>query len=234
MEKGGDIWLLTLSDLLMLLTIFFVILFGMTFRKEEKSQQTLPPSVPSQTQARQAEIALPDVLERDLSSKDRSLEDRSFEDATAALETDLAALLSREERQQEVMVERYADRVVLTFPEQIVFDPGQAEMKPSAQVTLKKVASFIVERPHLIVEVQGHTDDQPIHTLRYPSNWELSVDRATQVTKAIIGLGVDPTRLSVKGFGEYRPAVPNDTEANRLRNRRVEIQFSTSPNDGTI
>jgi len=164
MEKGGDIWLLTLSDLLMLLTIFFVILFGMTFQKEEKSQQALPPSVQDQTQARQAGIDLPDVLERDLSFEDLSSKDRSLEQTTAALETDLTALLSREERQQEVMVERHADHVVLIFPEQIVFDPGQAEMKPSARVTLQKVASFIVERFHLIVEVQGYTDDQPIHT----------------------------------------------------------------------
>jgi len=81
----------------------------------------------------------------------------------------------------------------------------------------------------LAVEVQGHTDDRPINNMRYPSNWELSADRAMGVSKALIGLGVNPTRLSVKGFGEYRPHVPNDSDDHRLNNRRVEIQFSILP-----
>jgi len=155
--------------------------------------------------------------------------DPSLLSKSASVEKDLTAIFSREKGQQEVMVERVADLVILTFPERIVFDPGQAQLKPAAQTTLDKVASFIKERPYLIVEVQGHTDDQPISNTRYPSNWELSVDRATQVAKALIGLGVNPTHLSVKGFGEYHSLYPNDSDENRLKNRRVEIQFSSPP-----
>jgi len=119
----------------------------------------------------------------------------------------------------------------LTFPERIIFDPGQAQVKSSAQATLDKVADFIKERAYLIVEVQGHTDNQPINTVRYPSNWELSVDRATQVARALIGMGVNPLQLSVKGFGEYHCLYPNDSDENRLKNRRVEIQLSILPNE---
>ena len=123
--------------------------------------------------------------------------------------------LQREKGQSDVMIERIADRVTLTFPERIVFDPGQARLKPTCQTTLEKVASFIHDRPFLFVEVQGHTDDRPINTSRYPSNWELSVDWAMQVSRALIGLGVKPTQLSVRGFGEYRPLIPNDSDASR-------------------
>jgi len=214
-DKGTDIWLLTLSDLLMLLVICFVFLFAMGLQKQKEAA-----NISARTETRE-----------DQTKKQASVVNLnpSLATTSAAVEKDLTAILSREEGQQGVMVDRIADRVILTFPERIVFDPGQAQLKPAAEVTLGKVASYIKERSYLIAEVQGHTDDRPISNTRYPSNWELSVDRATQVAKALIGLGVDPTHLSVKGFGEYHPLCPNESDENRLRNRRVEIQLSIPP-----
>lgn len=220
-ERGSEIWLVTLSDLLMLLMIFFVVLFGMAMQREKKAPQPLQASVTTQTESKKNETFGHASAIPNLSTKDTN--------TSASLETDLIAALNREKGQQDVMIERIADLVILTFPERIVFDPAQAQLRPSAQTTLDKVASFINERPYLVVEVQGHTDDRPINNTRYPSNWELSVDRAVQVSRALIGLGVNPTQLSVKGFGKYRPHVPNDSDANRLTNRRVEIQFSVPP-----
>jgi chemotaxis protein MotB len=217
MERGNEIWLVTLSDLLMLLMIFFVVLFGMALQREKKAQPTAQATTTVQVEPRENEV--PDPA-RVISTKTNE---------SASLETDLIAALYREEGQSDVMIERIADRVILTFPERIVFDPGEARLKPTCQTTLDKVASFINDRPFLFVEVQGHTDDRPINNTRYPSNWELSVDRAMQVSKALIALGVNPTQLSVKGFGEYRPLIPNDSDAGRLTNRRVEIQFFVSP-----
>jgi chemotaxis protein MotB len=215
LDKGTDIWLLTLSDLLMLLVICFVLLFSMGLQEQKRAA-----SISARTRAEKDQIEKPaSVMQLKPSLPSKS----------ASVEKDLAAILRREKNQQEVMVERVADLVILTFPERIAFDPGQSQLKTAAQTTLDKVASFIKERPDLIVEVQGHTDDQPISNTRYPSNWELSVDRATQVAKALIGLGVDPTHLSVKGFGEYRSLCPNDSDENRLKNRRVELQFSSPP-----
>jgi len=215
MDKGTDIWLLTLSDLLMLLVICFVILFGMALPRQKEAA-----NISARTEAR-----------KDQTEKQASVGNvnPSLPTKPASVEKDLTTMLSREQDQQGVMVERIADRVILTFPEQIVFDPGDAQLKPAAQMTLSKVASFIQERSYLMAEVQGHTDDRPISNTRYPSNWELSVDRATQVAKALIGLGVNPTHLSVKGFGEYHPLCPNDSYENRLKNRRVEIQLSIPP-----
>ena len=120
--------------------------------------------------------------------------------------------------------------MVLTFPERIAFDTGQAVLKPSAEPILEKVGAFILTHSEMMVEIHGHTDDRPIRTPRYPSNWELSADRATQVAKSLIGRGINPTLVSVKGFGEHRALAPNDSELNRLRNRRVEIHFNIPDN----
>jgi chemotaxis protein MotB len=216
-DKGTDIWLITLSDLLMLLVIFFVILFSIQLQKH-------PPNISARAESKenQPEVA----IEKKVSAINT---DPSSPSMSASIEKDLIATLNRDNGQQEVTVKRMANLVTLTFPERIVFDPGHAQLKPSAQTTLDKVASFIKERPYLIVEVQGHTDDQPINNTRYPSNLELSVDRATQVAKALIGLGVDPSLFSVKGFGEYHSLNLNDSDENRFKNRRVEIQFSIPP-----
>lgn len=210
MHRENDIWLITLSDLLMLLVIFFVILFGMELQKQA-------PVLTVRTEATDNTAK---------KTADTVSTEPSLRDISASIEEDLVVTLSREKGSQEVAVRRVAGLVTLTFPERIVFDPGHALLKPSAHATLNKVATFIQERPYLVVEVQGFTDDQPINNSRYPSNWELSVDRATQVARALIGLGVNPYQLSVKGFGEYRSLYPNDSDDNRLKNRRVEIQFS--------
>ena len=220
-DKGAEIWLLTLSDLLMLLMIFFVVLFGLEMEHQRKSKQLLQATATAQTEPEQQEMLAHASVIPPPSSANATM--------SASLEKELIAALNREKGEPDLLIERIADLVVLTFPERIVFDSGRAQIKSSAHGTLGKVATFIKERPYLAVEVQGHTDDRPINNVRYPSNWELSADRAMGVSKALIGMGVNPTRLSVKGFGEYRPHVPNDSDAHRLNNRRVEIQFSLLP-----
>jgi chemotaxis protein MotB len=211
--RGTDIWLITLSDLLMLLVIFFVILFGMELQKHA-------PNISVRVESKENQI------EKKVTAINT---ESSLLSMSASIEEDLIATLNLGKGEPEVTVKRVDNLVTLTFAERIVFDPGHALLKPSAHTTLDKVASFIKERPYLIVEVQGYTDDRPINNTRYPSNWELSVDRATQVAKALIGLGVNPYQLSVKGFGEYHSLNPNDSDENRLKNRRVEIQFSLPP-----
>jgi chemotaxis protein MotB len=99
-------------------------------------------------------------------------------------------------------------------------------LKSSSDALLTKVALFINSHANLVVEVQGYTDDAPINSAQYPSNWELSVDRATQVARSLIARGTNPTQISVKGFGEYHPLVPNRSVEEKQLNRRVEIQFT--------
>jgi chemotaxis protein MotB len=214
-EKGHEIWLLTLSDLLLLLMIFFVLLFGMSLQQHQGSY-SLWPQVAASTTPEEIPVENQPAYVPDSASKE----------ILAGLETDLRTILGNQDGKEEVSLTRHADRLILTFPERILFDPGRAQLKPSAQRILDKAASLASAHPYLLVEVQGHTDDRPINTKRYPSNWELSVDRATQVVKELIGLGLNPAQISMKGFGEYRALYPNDSDLNRRKNRRVEIQFS--------
>lgn len=223
--NSNEIWLLTLSDLLMLLMIFFVFLLAAPIvsaskpvqsqtKAELPDKQTTTPLIPRQ-QETTTQIA---AASQSPDSQDKQ--------AIAALEDDLHSLLGNREDQQGVTVERRSQFIVITFPEQILFDSGQAQMKTAAGPTLMKMAAFIIKHPELSVEVQGHTDDRPIRSLRYPSNWELSADRATQVAKTLVELGTNPEQVATKGFGEYHPIVPNISDTDRLKNRRVEIQFS--------
>ncbi len=221
-EKGNEIWLLTLSDLLMLLMIFFVVLFSLTLQKQLLAGQS------HRTDGNIASIAQASETPEETVTPPSTAAPPEKE-ISAALEQDLADALKVDINQQGLLITRTADVLTLTFPEKIMFDPGQARLKPSSEDILSKVALFIKSHTDLLVEVQGYTDDTPISSARYPSNWELSVDRATQVARDLIAGGVNPEAISVKGFGEYHPLVPNRTPEERQLNRRVEIQFSILP-----
>jgi len=219
--SGNEIWLLTLSDLLMLLMIFFVFLLAAPMVQATKSAQTPLPSAAKPAAQPMIAAAKPAVAA--VASKAPESQDKQ---AVTALENDLQKILGKPEDQQGVTVNRRSQFIVITFPEQILFDSGLAQMKTDVGPTLEKVAVFIINHPDVSVEVQGHTDDRPISSTRYPSNWELSADRATQVAKTLVQLGVNPEQIATKGFGEYHPIVPNANDVDRLKNRRVEIQFS--------
>lgn len=219
-EAGNEIWFLTLSDLLMLLLIFFVLLFGMALKQQGS---TVSPPSP------QAEQVLPVAVAKEQPVVQQVSSSPAANDATKSLESDLLNVIDDNAGLQGITVARHSRFVVLTLPEQISFDSGQAQLKSSALTKLGQVAFFIQNHPNLSVEIQGHTDDRPISNRHYPSNWELSADRATQVAKSLVSLGVNPTKISTKGFGEYQPLYSNSSDADRLKNRRVELQFSLIP-----
>jgi chemotaxis protein MotB len=212
-DGGNEIWFLTLSDLLMLLMIFFVLYLGITLKEQMKTP--VAASAPLVEKA----LPVPPAVEEPAATATAVRE-------TASLESGLLSIIDDNQSVAGITVERRRQNVVLTFPEQIIFDSGQAELKSSARPLLSQVALFIQKHPNLSVEIQGHTDNRPISSKRYPSNWELSADRATQVAKALIQLGINPANISTKGFGEYRPLHSNENDAGRLKNRRVELQFS--------
>ena len=109
----------------------------------------------------------------------------------------------------------------------MLFDFGKAAINPGGLDFLNKLAALIQKVPYP-VRVEGHTDNVPIRTVRFPSNWELSIARAVSVVKYFAESGkINPQRLSAVGYGETRPLMPNDSTTNRARNRRVEIVLVT-------
>jgi chemotaxis protein MotB len=113
--------------------------------------------------------------------------------------------------------------VVELLTDKVFFDSGSATLKPAATGLLDKLGAVIAgERQHP-VQVEGHTDAQPINTARYSSNWSLSGDRAAAVVDVLFHSGVLSRRLSLKGYGSQDPVATNSTPAGRSRNRRVDV-----------
>ncbi|TVR07729.1 MAG: peptidoglycan -binding protein [Salinarimonadaceae bacterium] len=123
------------------------------------------------------------------------------------------------------------DRFV--FQSEVLFAPGQADLRPGPQPELDRIASAILELSEEIppdipwvLRVDGHTDAQPIATVRFPSNWELSTGRATAVVRYLVSIGVSPENLLAAGFGEFQPIDPGTTPEAFARNRRIEFKLT--------
>lgn len=123
---------------------------------------------------------------------------------------------------ERVQVATTPDTVNLIIKDEVLFDRGSADIKPEAHRVLDDIAALLARNAYS-VSIEGHTDDLPIQTARYPSNWDLSVARATQVTRYLIGRGIDRQRLRAVGYAETRPLDPAATAEARARNRRVSL-----------
>lgn len=118
--------------------------------------------------------------------------------------------------------------LVISIADKVFFDPGQASLREEVKPVLDKVAQTLLKVPNHI-RIEGHTDNIPINTLQFPSNWELSSARATSIIRHFLfKYPFDPKKLSAAGYGEYRPIASNSTQEGRLRNRRVDIVIINS------
>lgn len=114
-------------------------------------------------------------------------------------------------------------RMVLALPTDILFDSGSAKLSKPGKEAIQQVAAVLKDMRERRFQVEGHTDNVPIHTAQYPSNWELSAARALVVIKAMTEAGMNGEALSAAGYGEHHPATSNDSDAGRADNRRIEI-----------
>jgi chemotaxis protein MotB len=120
--------------------------------------------------------------------------------------------------------------VVVSLVEGMLFPSGSAEINDDAYEILYQLID-IIQSVQNYIRVEGSTDDIPIHSARYYDNWALAADRAANVARVMKETGVDPKRITVISYGEYRPVAPNDSEANRQLNRRVDVVFLNSELD---
>ncbi|MCL6450691.1 MAG: OmpA family protein [Acetobacteraceae bacterium] len=135
----------------------------------------------------------------------------------------LAEAVARAGLSGQVQLQMEERGLVVRFADAVLFDLGRAELKPAARAILDEVARVVRPLPNPI-RVEGHTDDLPISTVRFPSNWELSTARATTVVRYFIEHhGFPPGRLSAAGYGEHKPVAPNTSDENRRKNRRVDV-----------
>jgi chemotaxis protein MotB len=114
-------------------------------------------------------------------------------------------------------------RIVIQLPDNVLFHSGRAELNSEGKEALRQIATVLAQFNDRHFQIEGHTDNQPIRSPRYPSNWELSAARALAVVHLLIDAGVPPPNLSAAGFGEYQPRALNSDAAGRQLNRRIEI-----------
>ena len=132
--------------------------------------------------------------------------------------------MEQENLQDAVKVKVTETGLAIKLAEPTTFASGSDQLNPKASKALMEVAKILDKDPNAKVRVEGHTDDVPISTSKFPSNWELSAARALAIVKMLSRRSkIDPGRLSAVGYGEHRPLVPNTTGANRQKNRRIEI-----------
>jgi len=136
--------------------------------------------------------------------------------------------LSQEVAKGQLQVRQYQNMLAVDLAEQIFFDSGSATLKNEGKEVLQKVGEALKSYENKVIRVVGHTDDVPLaKSLRrtFPTNWELSVARATNVVRFLQEVGIPPERMVPSGRGEYEPIASNDTPEGRKKNRRIEIML---------
>ncbi len=116
-----------------------------------------------------------------------------------------------------------AGRIVINLPNNVLFKTGSANLNPEGQEALTQIGGVLKQFADRRFQIEGHSDNVPIKSSRFPSNWELSTARALSVVHLLTEMGVNPENISAAGFGEFRPRADNEDEDGRKLNRRIEI-----------
>jgi len=239
-------WLVSYADFITLLFAFFVVMFAVSqvdSKKVGRFQQSFTMAVGA-TPGDTGYLPNKENAELPISASIESLPEAppapepppeeskpSLAEQLQEIERELAAKLLVDESLQGLSIVRRGNELVLRMDATLLFDSGDDRIKDIALPVLMAVANELRTRD-VKVRVEGHTDDQPIKTLRYRSNWDLSTARATSVVTMLASRGeLDPKRLMAAGYAEFQPLGSNATPEGRAKNRRVDFVLSLSLED---
>jgi chemotaxis protein MotB len=170
-----------------------------------------------------AKGALASSLEQAKSRLEELRRAQAAAEAKAALFRDVALKLKRMVDAGELQIVLRSGRMVLVMPTDVLFDSGKTKVKPRGREALGQIAGVLGTIKDRRFQVAGHTDNEPIRSSGFASNWELSAERGLEVTRILIESGMRPDALSAAGYGEFDPVAANDTPDNKAKNRRIEI-----------
>jgi chemotaxis protein MotB len=215
-------WMVTFSDLITLLLTFFVLLLTMCSLEAGKIEQFQAACTEAMGVLLEGKYS--QVEQRIItSSKKRINENAVKTDNFLKQYSGLKTILLEENARGTLDFEELERGLSIIIRDDFLFRSGRSEINPAGFSVLEKIGKTINDFQGTVM-VEGHTDNLPISTARFPSNWELSTGRAVSVVKYLTGeVGVEPEKFSAVGYGDTKPKAPNDTEKNRERNRRVEI-----------
>jgi len=212
-ETGGTKWLTTFNDLVTLMLTFFVLVLSLSHLTEGR--------------VREAFYSVSEAF--GMLSPGKRVDVKVFTPFVRPIGLQQAPLGRKQQRLLEklsgidsVDVRAGGQYVTVTLQEKLFFKTGGAAIEEDNLEGLSSLSAVIKSTPYSIC-VEGHTDDVPIGTAAFPSNWHLSLARAVAIVKYFIAEGVAPERLSAAGYADTRPLLPNTNDANRKRNRRVEV-----------
>lgn len=236
-------WLISYADFVTLLFAFFVVMYSISSVNEGKYKifsnslnlafAKQPASNMSNVVLNQQSEQLNALLSRNktvvdkrtaqLGEQQRKVQER-MKNLTNGLNQVMASLIN----QRMVSINQTRRGVAIDISANTLFKTGEAVLQPGTLSVLRQVAA-VLSNEDMSIEVEGHTDDIPITTTQFPSNWELSSARASSVARMLIDNGVSAKRLAVVGLASNQPLMPNDSAENRARNRRVTLMI-VSPN----
>lgn len=236
-QSNHDRWLVSYADFITLLFAFFVVMYSISSINEGKyrvlsdtltnafvtpAQSLEPVQVGEQVHSlipQPGDYATPEPVTEEPAER---LPDESDELALDRIQANLNLALEPFVDQELVKVTRTDRGIEVEMKSEMLFRSGSASLSRSAFTVLKDVAALVRSVPNKI-NVEGHTDNVPINTITFPSNWELSAARAASVVHVLAKLGVEPPRMAATGYGEHQPIEENDSEGGRQSNRRVAL-----------
>jgi len=130
-----------------------------------------------------------------------------------------------------LQVEIRENRMIVRLGDKILFDPGKTDLKPEGKDALKQVTEVLKTLPNRNYQIAGHTDNAPIKSAKFRSNWDLSTARAVEVLNFMVSAGMEPKRVSAAGYADTSPVAANDNSENKAKNRRIEITLVPNLDD---
>ncbi len=225
-NEGGSApdWMVTYGDLMSLLLTFFILIASFSSIQESgfrKASGSLKGAL-GVLKYKPAPVKPQQVIISSIGGSRQS-------DSEVDLEN-LVKYINHNNLKDSVFIKIGEGEVLIRMDDPILFELGRAELKQSVFNLLAKIGNLVKNWPNK-TRIEGHTDDLPIKTIEYPSNWELSAARSLSVIHFFEKVSfVDPKKIYYAGYGEHKPLVPNTTAANRNKNRRVEIYLEKTDN----
>lgn len=214
-------WLMTYADLVTLILVFFVLLFSLSKMETGNILDALKSfeiTIGNET----PKTSLFDIIDTGSLRKRKKLDQ-----LTGMREMDvfkeMKSFISKMSLGESVNAEFTEGKIVLRVEGSVLFRSGSADLLPQASHILSDIIQIIQNNPQYDVDIQGHTDNRPISTPKFASNWELSAIRATTVLRYLIENGISGERLTATGFADLRPIASNYSPEGRRKNRRVEF-----------
>jgi len=234
-EEGAPAWALTFGDMMSLLLCFFVLMFSMSEIKVEKfliAADSLRSGLGHGASKMKASAGMggssaldTDVLTSDPAPYDITIAMDDVDDVLEFIGQTLESFVANQGAEGKLGVHRDDSGVTLNIRDIVLFDSGSAALRAQSRELMADLGTIVSEFAMPIV-VAGHTDDRPIRTAMFPSNWELSSARAATVARIVLERGLPPRQIHVEGYAEFEPRADNDSEEGRAQNRRVEIRYT--------